>query len=197
MTARILLEVFRHAEDAETPLLTPEEAEERALAAFEKGYAAGWDDAARAMGDEDTRLRGEIAAHLQTLGFGFVEARQHVLTAVGPLLRAMVARILPGLAEEALARAVTQHLQPQAERLSDTPVTVMLHPDARRLVEPVLADLPRLPVRLVEDRALGHAQVYIVSEAREDLVDVDAALAALKAAVGDFLPESAEVRRHG
>lgn len=197
MTARPLLEVFRHAEDAETPLITPEEAEERALAAFEKGYSAGWDDAARALGDQDARLRSEIAAHLQTLGFGFVEARQHVLTAIGPLLRAMVDRLLPGLAEEALALAVGRHLQGVAERMADTPVTLMLHPEARRLVEPALAALPHLPVRIVEDAALGQAQVYIVSEADEELVDVDAALAALKAAVDASVPEPAKVRRHG
>jgi flagellar assembly protein FliH len=197
MTARLLLEVFRHADDAESPLITPEEAEERALSAFEKGYSAGWDDASRSIGDEDTRQRSEIAAHLQTLGFGFVEARQHVLTAISPLLCAMVERLLPGLAEEALTRAVMQHLQGLAESLADTPVTLMLHPDARRLVDPALANLPHLPVRLVEDAALGQAQVYIVSQAEEELVDLDAALAALKAAVADFIPETAKARRHG
>jgi flagellar assembly protein FliH len=197
MTARLLLEVFRHADDAEAPLVTPEEAEERALAAFEKGYSAGWDDAARALGDEDTRLRSEIAAHLQTLGFGFVEAREHVLTAIGPLLRALVGRLLPGLAEDALARAVTLHLQGLAERLADTPVTLMLHPEARRLVAPALAGLPHLPVRIVEDAALGQAQVYIVSQAGEELVDVEAALVALKAAVDDSVPKPAKARRHG
>jgi flagellar assembly protein FliH len=197
MTARPLLEVFRHADDAETPLVTPEESEERALAAFEKGYSAGWDDAARALGDEDARLRSEIAAHLQTLGFGFIEARQHVLAAIGPLMRAMVDRLLPGLAEDALTRAVAQHLQGLAERLADTPVTLMLHPEARRLVEPALAALPHLPVRIVEDAALSQAQVYILSQAEEELVDVEAALAALRAAVDDFLPEPAKARRHG
>lgn len=197
MTARVLLEVFRHADDAEVQLLTPEEAEERTLAAFEKGYSAGWDDAARALSDEDTRLRGEIAAHLMTLSFGFVEARQHVLGAIGPLLQAMVGRLLPGLAPEALGQAVTLHLQGIAERLSDTPVTVMLHPASRRLVEPAVQALPALPVRIVEDAALSHAQVYILSDGHEDLIDIDAALAALKAAVEDFTPDTARARRHG
>jgi flagellar biosynthesis/type III secretory pathway protein FliH len=196
MTARLLLEVFRHSDDAETPLVTPEAAEEKALAAFETGYSDGWDDASRALGDEDARLRAEISAHLQTLGFGFVEARQHVLAAIGPLLRAMVCRVLPGLAETAVTHVVSRHLQGLAERLADTPVTLMLHPDARRLVEPAIASLPQLPVRIVEDAALGQAQVYILSQAEEELIDVDAAIAALKAAVDEIVPESAKVRRH-
>jgi flagellar assembly protein FliH len=197
MTARLRLEVFRQPALPEDAMLTREEAEERALAAFEKGYADGWDDAARAHLDADSKVRADISAHLQALSFGFIEAREHVTASVAPLLRAMVEGILPGVADLAIARATLHRLQDAATQMADTPVVLLMHPETRRLVEPMIAALSSVPVTLRNDAALGIGQLYLQSEAGELCIDVDAALAELRRAVDDLLPQPERSQNHG
>ena len=40
--------------------------EEAKLAAYEQGYTAGWDDAAAAQSDDQTRIRADLARNLQS-----------------------------------------------------------------------------------------------------------------------------------
>jgi flagellar biosynthesis/type III secretory pathway protein FliH len=197
MKARLRLEVFCEPALAEDAVLTREEAEERALEAFEKGYAQGWDDAARAYQDNDSRTRAEIASHLQALSFGFIEAREHVTASLGPLLRAMVDKVLPGLAEHALVHAVLRRLHEAGSHLADTPVVLLLHPDARRLITPALDALATVPVTLRDDPDLGPGQIYLRTEAGEECIDVDRVLADIRTAVDTQFTQTERTRLHG
>ena len=85
--------------------------EEQRLAAFEDGYQAGWDDAARALSESHQKLSADLAQNLGDLAFTFHEARAHVLKGVEPLLRQMVSRILPDVARHALPGLVVEMLQ--------------------------------------------------------------------------------------
>ncbi len=77
--------------------------EESKLASYEQGYKAGWDDAAAALAEDQTRIRADLARNLQQLSFTYQEARSHILKAVEPLLEEMVGRLLPDMARETLA----------------------------------------------------------------------------------------------
>jgi flagellar biosynthesis/type III secretory pathway protein FliH len=171
--------------------------EEARLASYEQGYAAGWDDAADAQSEDQTRLRTDIARNLQSLGFTFQEARAHVLRSVEPLLTEMIARLLPAAARVAIGPLVHETLMPLAEGLAETPVVLVLNPDARVAVEAFLSSTTGLPLTVVEESSLGEGQVYLRLGNAEARVDLDAAVAAIERAVSRFSSLIDEDRKHG
>lgn len=147
--------------------------EEARLAAYDEGYAAGWEDCAAAQAREDTQLRADLARHLQALSFTWQEARQHVMAHLAPLLEALVTQVVPQAARESLGAVVVEALMPQAGRLADSPVTIRINPAARAQVERALADAPALPVRIEEEPTLGEAQAYLRFPDAETVIDLD------------------------
>lgn len=171
--------------------------EEERLAAFDKGYAAGWDDATAAQSDDQARIRADLARHLQSLGFTFHEARSHVLAALKPLLMQIVARLLPEMSRETLAPVVLETLMPLAEAMADQPVALVLNPAARPAVESLIGQATGLPLDLREEPTLGEGQVYLRLGAEEVLVDLDRAVAEIAASVRDFFDLAEKERQNG
>ena len=200
MMSRIRLEVFPN-DDPVTPddvvIISKTELEDTRLVAFDKGYAAGWDDAVGAQNDDATRLKSEVARSVLTMAFGFQEARAHLLKSLAPLIAAMVGKLLPDVARASLAPMVLHQLMPMAEVLTDTPVTILLHPRAREAMEALLRNAPGLPVTLVEDRNLGEGQVYLKSPNTETLIDLDRATTDITAAIRGFFELTQEDRHYG
>jgi flagellar assembly protein FliH len=173
-------------------------AEEARLAAYDQGYAAGWEDAVAAHRSEETEGRLAAARALQALGFTFQEARAHVLRAVEPLLQEMVAQLLPAMAREALAPVVLETLMPLAEELGDAPITLVCNPAVRETIVSLLDQATGLPVTVTEEPSLPEGQVYLRLGTAETRVDLARATAEIAAAVRGFfdLSEQQE-RRHG
>jgi flagellar biosynthesis/type III secretory pathway protein FliH len=200
MMSRIRLEVFPN-DDPVNPddivIISKTELEDARLIAFDKGYAAGWDDAVGAQSDDAARLKSEVARSVQAMAFGFQEARAHLLKSLAPLISAMVGGLLPDVARASLAPTVVDLLMPMAEALTDTPVTILLHPRARENIEALLLNAPGLPVTLVEDRNLGEGQVYLKSADTETLIDLDRATAEITAAIRGFFELTEKDRLYG
>ncbi len=170
----------------------PEVADEARLAAWEQGYAAGWDDAVAAAAQDASRMSADLARHLQELGFTYHEARSHVLRGLEPLILALLDRVLPAAARAGLGALVAETLRPLAAELALPAVRVTLHPATRPAVEPFLLMEPSLPVEIVEDAALGPAEVLLALGGAESRLDLEATLAALASAVTDFLASERE-----
>lgn len=220
MPHRVKLEVFgRDAVDSvgeETLVMSSDALEEARLEAFDKGYRAGWDDAVAAQEDEAQRLRAEIGRNLQALSFTYHEARGHLLRGLGPLMTEICDRVLPEVAHAALGGIVRETLEPIAAEALDRPVTLVLHPDARPAVEAALAENATPPLELIEETALAPGQLHLRWDAGERRIDLDAAVAAIGAAVTAYFagpeedpepsdapapettaPPPEEMRRHG
>jgi flagellar biosynthesis/type III secretory pathway protein FliH len=183
-------------------VLEEEAFEDAKLAAYEQGYAAGWEDAAQAQAGETARLGVDVGRSLQALGFTFQDARQHVLKGVEPVLRAMTDVILPDLARATLAPRVIEALRPVLAQRTDLPVTLVLNPAARPAVEALLgqtlaAAAKGLPLVLEDEPSLGQGQAYLRFGPAETRIDLDDALTRMRAAVDDFFTLTAEERRHG
>lgn len=173
--------------------------EEARLAAYEQGYAAGWDDCVAAQAEDQRRLRSDLARHLQAMSFTFHEARSHVLRALGPLLQEVVTHLLPPLAREAIAPVVLETLMPLAENLADKPLVMVLHPDFRAAVELLLEMTSGLSVTLRDEPSLGEGQVYLLlgEDEGEVRIDLDRAMAEIIGAVTAFFAITDQERRHG
>ena len=170
----------------DTVILDTEALEEARLAAYESGYTAGWEDAAAAQSDDSARMTSEVARNLQSLSFTYHEARVHVLKAIEPLLAELVGRVLPAVARESLAPLVLETLMPLAEGMAETPVSLVLNPQARLGVESLLESMDDLPVTLVEEPTLGEGQVYVKLGDVEREIDLDRAVGEILAAVRGF-----------
>lgn len=187
MTLR--LEVFETGQESSgggVVVLDQVALEDARLAAYDQGYSAGWEDAVAAQSDEQDRIRGDLARHLQALGFSYQEARMHVLRAIEPLLVEIVGRLLPELARESLAPVVLEALMPMAKAMADTPVTLVMNPAARPAIEALLERATGLPLVLQEEPTLGEGQVYLRLGSTETHVDLDRAVADITAAVRGF-----------
>lgn len=171
--------------------------EEIRMQAYEQGYTAGWDDAAAAQTDDQTRIKSDFARNLQSLGFTFQEARMHVLRAVQPLLQQIVSRLLPEMARETLASIALETLMPLADEMADAPVTVILNPASRPAVEALLEQATGLPLVVIEEPSLGEGQVYLRMGDNETRIDLDRATASIADAVRDFFDHTEKEQHYG
>jgi flagellar assembly protein FliH len=171
---------------SETVVLDTGALEDAKLASFESGYSAGWEDAAAAQSDDQTRVSADLARSLQSLSFTYHEARNHVLKAIEPLLRQMVGQLLPAIAKDALAAKVLEVLMPLAEDLVAAPITLMLNPASRSAIEDLVTKASGLPLVLVEEPTLGEGQVYLKLGDVEREVNLDRAVVEISAAVRGF-----------
>ncbi|WP_395542528.1 flagellar biosynthesis protein [Neotabrizicola sp. sgz301269] len=171
--------------------------EEAKLAAYELGYKAGWDDAASAQTDDQTRIGADLAHSLQALSFTYQEARAHILKALEPLLTEMVHHLLPEMARETLAPLVLEQVMPMAEDLADHPVTLVLNPAVRDAVGGLVTQATGLPLTLEEEPSLPEGQVYLRMGGAEAKVDLTRVTQEVCAAVHDFFSLAQEGPPHG
>lgn len=197
--SRIQLEAFDAAEAPKPQQVEMDRGdfEEARLAAFEKGYTAGWDDAIAAQETEGTRLRSDIAQNLQELSFTYHEARQHVLAALQPLLYDIAAKFLPVLARETLAQMVAEQLSPIAESLTSAPISVVANPASLPQIEEVLAGQSSLPLVFVGEPSLGEGQVYLKFAETETRVDLDGVIALITEAIRTYFNTNQQEPAHG
>lgn len=171
--------------------------EEAKLAAYEQGYKAGWDDAAAAQSEDQTRIRADLARNLQALSFTYQEARAHILKALEPLLTEMADRLLPVMARETLAPLVLERLMPLAEALGDQPAVLVLNPGMREAVEGLIEQATGLPLTIEEEPTLGEGQVYIRLGTAEAKVDLTRVTAEIATAVRSFFSLAEEISPNG
>lgn len=195
------LEIFEtpQADDVgDSGLVTVDRAtiEEGKLASYEQGFRAGWEEAVTAQTEDVARLRSDLGHNLRNIGFGVDEARVHVLTALEPLLRAMVTRLLPEMARLSLAPIVVERLMALAGPLVDEPVSLVINPAARDAVDSALKDASDLPFSIVEEPALAEGQAYFRLGMRETKVDLTRAMAEIDGAVRAFFTLVPEADGH-
>ena len=169
------------------------EIEELRLAAYEQGYAAGWDDAVSAQNAEVALLRADLGRNLGEMSLAYHDARRHVLGTLEPLLHEMVTKVLPAIAHQTLGQIILEQLRPAAETMSSAPITVTVAPANREAVEKLLTVQTGLPITVREEPMLGEGQAFLklaTSEIRVDLGEVITTIAAAVAAF--FHTEKAE-----
>lgn len=194
------LEVFDTPESAarRTTVVTDASAlEDLRMQAYEQGYTAGWDDAASAQSDDQSRIQADFARNLQSLGFTYHEARTHILRAVQPLIHEIIACVLPQMAREALPSLALETLMPLADQMADAPVTLVVNQTSRPAIEALLAQATGLPLIIKEEPTLGDGQVYFRLGDMESRIDLSRAIADIATATHDFFNIAEKDQRFG
>jgi flagellar assembly protein FliH len=192
------LEDFAETVTAEpAPLPDEERDEELRQSAYEEGYAAGWEDATTACSDARAEREAAAARALQALAQTRDEAQRDALLSLEPLLRQMVAVLLPEIARAALVPRVVEALVPLAEKAVQTPLRVAVPPDLAGSVERLLPELAGpLALQIEADPGLAEGCVRLSAGTRETQVDLSAAVAAIARGVTDFFEVQAGEQAH-
>lgn len=178
-------------------VLTDEALEEQRLAAFESGYQAGWDDAAKAIAQEQALIASDLARSLQDMAFTFQEAQAALHAALEPLLGAILTKLLPKLAHDSLAsHAIAQLMALSRELGGGTCIITVCPAQADRLMER-LPEVAGLSVSVQPDVTLSDGQAFLRLGTRERMIDLDATIAEIAQGFGGFFASASEVVKHG
>lgn len=166
------------------------------MAAYEQGYKAGWDDAARAEAEDQTRIGADFARNLQDLSFTFHEARAHVLQSMEPLLEELIDTLLPDLVGETLGLRIVEELRPMIEDGADSPIELVVAPQSRAALEKQLADTNTSAIRLSEEPSLAEGQAYLRVGKTERQIDMTGALERISVAIQSLYALNERTLKH-
>ena len=195
-----LFEDFNDAKDAPTaepPAMPQEDLEDLRLAAFEKGYSAGWDDAIAAQTRDQARVTASLASSLDDLSFTYHEAVNQMILSVEPIFRGLVSKVLPDVADRAFAMQIVTHLQDLVRDQVSQPVTIAVPPGQGGPLHALLPETLAMPVRIFEDPTLedGQADLRLGNVERE--LDTAALLNAFQEAIDAFFYQTAKDAENG
>lgn len=187
MGSALKLEVFtQSAAVATATWVTREQIEEARQAAFEEGYASGWQDSADQLNSSRRSADEAFEASLQQLAFTHEEVRGEFMTAVQPLIMAMTSAILPTMARHGLPGIIADLIVENAGRVLDAPLVLTCHPDDHEALGAKLEGLKLPPLRIVAESALAPGQVSLQWPDHACSVDLERVLESTRHAVVAF-----------
>lgn len=163
--------------------------EEEKLEAFERGYTAGWDDAAKAQAEDRSRVTSDFANNLQELSFTYNEAYGHLAKALQPVLKQVVDGLLPGIARKSLGPQIMEQLNELAAGVGRQEVEIVVSPANAALMRDLLDRNAGFPVSLIQEASLGEGQAYLRFGENERQIDYGEVLAGIGQAVDAFFHE--------
>lgn len=166
-------------------------------AAYERGYGAGWDDCEERQKEARSAVGAELSRNIQELGFTYHEARAHVMSGIEPLLRTLIAKVLPEAVAATIGPAILEELSAVAETAADAPVTILVSPESHDTVAAFLADSTALPFRLLAEPTLGEWQVFFRLGDHERRLDLTEVLDRILARLSAFTDQNERVLKHG
>ncbi len=167
--------------------------EEHRLEAFEQGYKAGWDDAAAAQSEDQSRVAADFARNLQELSFTYHEARSHILGSLEPLLKEMVSKVLPRLARESLPQTIVDEVLSVTEIQTKAGIQIVISPANRLSLEQLVEAQENLDVEIVEEPSMADGQAYLRFGDTEKLVDLDSVLSSFSLSVEGYFEQQEKV----
>lgn len=173
------------------------EIEEQKSAAYETGYAAGWDDSASSQTDLQTHVSAELAKNLQDFEFTFHEVRVQVMKSLEPLFHELVSKFLPAIAASATAPIAIEKLLSMSEVAVSSPLELVVSPNNRASVDTILSSIQAPPTAVSEDPALGGGQVVLRAGSTETHIDLDATIADIQNSIQAFYGSVTQEKHYG
>lgn len=163
--------------------------EEVKLEAFERGYKAGWDDAAKAQADELGKVTSDLAGNLHDLSFTYHEAHGQMLRALEPFLEQIVGSLLPSFAREALMPRIIEELKDAASDIGEIEAEIVVAPSNAEALREMIGTSVKFPVRVVEEASLAEGQAFLRFGDSEREINQDNVLEKVAEAVRAFFHE--------
>lgn len=177
--------------------MSEDDLEDMRLAAFEKGYVAGWEDAIKNQEKENSRISDGMAQRLEDISFTFYEARSQFSKDSGIILRLLSEKILPETLHRNFAEHLTYEMKSILESLSPDSLTIAVPKGNRTKVEKLLnLDIP-VPLRIEEDFSLGNDQVVLRVADIEREIDINRFVKSMLDTMDTFTFSTEKSDKHG
>lgn len=171
--------------------------EEHRLEAFEQGYKAGWDDATSAQSEDQSRIAADFARNLQDLSFTYHEARSQILKSLEPLLKEMVAKVLPKLAYENLPQSIVDEVLSIAQCQSEIDIQIVVSPSSRPPLEQLLETQNNINATIVEEPSMADGLAYLRFFDTEKHINLDSILTNVSQSVDGYFEQQKKVAING
>ncbi len=171
--------------------------EEHRIEAYEQGYKAGWDDAAAAQAEEQSRVSADFARNLQELSFTYHEARSQILNSLKPLFTEMVSKVLPTLAQGNLPQTIVDEVLTVASDQTDAEIEIVISPANRPALEHLLEGLTSLDVNIIEESTMAEGLAYLRFSDSEKQIDLTSVLTGVSQLVEGFFAQQEKVAING
>ncbi len=171
--------------------------EEANLAAFEKGYQAGWDDATRAHEDSRQATLSELSQTFQDMSFTYQEVFSKVTLAMRPLLTSIVTKLLPEAARQSMGAHILAEVSGLLKSQSDGICEIVVTPDALPVVEDIASRAPQLPFQFSTDPDLSGGRAFIRNGDAEREIDLESVQRSIAEAVEAFFEQTERDLQHG
>ncbi len=174
-----------------------ERLEAEKLEAFDKGYAAGWEDATAACEQAASESAEAALARLQDLSFTFHEARAHVLRSILPLVEAITAQVVPKTLHATLGTRLTEIVEKTVADAATAEVELLAAPGESAGLETAIAERLTFPVTIREEESLAPGKVQLRVGRSETEIDLTGFQHTLTEALSALDTELEESVRHG
>lgn len=179
MTLKRLLEEFtpdqtrRVARTSSPPDMTSLDIEATKKAAFEDGYASGWEDAKNADKSAGLRIDAEFERCLQDLAFTYHEALGQVRSELVPLIEALLDSFFSALVPELLKETVREEILKVADSHLAPSIELQVTVDMAEKFEDLLSGHTDLAITVRPEPSLAPGQAFVRIEHTEILVDFE------------------------
>ncbi len=165
-------------------------------AAYEDGHLAGQQEAQERLGAEQDQLQSQLVQTFLDMSFGYQEAVLHLQGALNPLIAAMARAVLPRIADATLIDHIADLIAERSDLVLEQALELRVAPQIKDRIEKALADAEALPATVKADDTLTPLQAIVGQAGTETLLDLDAVVADVDAAVEAFFHEHARKAAH-
>lgn len=151
-------------------------------AEFQKGFKAGQAALCDSLQTRQTEELGAISSTLADMTFGFEEARQHLLSALAPLMAQVIDEIIPAILKDTFALHLEDVVQGMCVDAFETPVKINVSPQMFETLSAATLDIPP-QFALTADPAIADGQAVITSEHASLIMDHHALFEGLRVAL--------------
>ncbi len=172
------------------------EIEDQKLEAFENGYQAGWEDAAKAQISTNTSVSAALASNLQDASFQYHEMRATMQKSVQEIMQMIVETLLPRIAQNSLGAHLKEEIGNLTQRKLDGKIQLATNTANLEQVENLCAENLTQPFELVSDPKLAEDQVVIRLADIETVIDLGRVVSEIGGAVSDYFQSQKSEASH-
>lgn len=166
-------------------------------AAFEAGYASGWDDAKVADENAYIRVQAEFERNVEAMTFTYHEALDRVRNEVTGFIDTLLSEFLPAIIPIAIVEHIRSELLTAADMQVDNPVEIIVSPNCKELVSGFLNGEASNNIELIEDASLAEFQVFMRIAKREKEINLAPLISELKFQFNAMSSPRTRVKDHG
>jgi flagellar assembly protein FliH len=179
------------------PTMSDDDLEDIRLAAFEKGYAAGWEDALKSQATENSRASNGMAHHLEDISFTFHEAREQFAKCSGEILRLISEKFLPEILHGTLGQHILQEIESILNSSAPDALTIFVPKGKKENFQNLLKlELP-MSLYIEEDISLNDDQIALRVIDIEREINVNRTINSMLDAIDTFTFENEMSDKYG